>query len=128
MRNHEYFFSSLENGPTQIQNESELKKAIEKDFGSFEKWLTVFKALAMTKGVGWAMLFYDKATGQLLNQWVDEQHINHLVSTSPILALDMWEHSFVYDFQPSGKKQYIEAFFENLNWEVVENNLLEIKN
>jgi superoxide dismutase len=34
----------------------------------------------------------------------------------------MWEHAFVFDFQPSGKKQYIESFFENLNWEVIEEN------
>jgi superoxide dismutase len=37
-----------------------------------------------------------------------------------ILALDMWEHSYVADYQPSGKKQYVEDFFANLNWVVVE--------
>jgi superoxide dismutase len=37
-----------------------------------------------------------------------------------ILGLDMWEHSYVADYQPSGKKSYIEDFFANLNWLVVE--------
>jgi len=127
MRNHEYYFSSLSNGSAPLPENSELKKAIVKDFGSFENWLTVFKGLAMTKGVGWAMLSYDKKTGQLLNHWVDEQHIGHLVSTSPILALDMWEHAYVYDYPTSEKKKYIEAYFENLNWEAVEKNFIEAR-
>ena len=125
MRNHEYFFSSLSDGSTTLPENSELKKAIMKDFGSFENWLAVFKGLAMTKGIGWAMLSYDKKTGQLLNHWVDEQHVGHLVSTSPILALDMWEHAYVYDYPTSEKKKYIESFFENLNWEVIEKNFTE---
>jgi Fe-Mn family superoxide dismutase len=95
---------------------------LEKDFTSFENWLLVFKGLAMTKGIGWAMLSYDKKTGQLLNHWVDEQHIGHLVSTSPVLALDMWEHAYVYDYPTSEKKKYVDAFFENVNWEVIEQN------
>jgi len=127
MRNHEYYFSSLSNGSAPLPENSELKKAIVKDFGSFENWLTVFKGLAMTKGVGWAMLSCDKKTGQLLNHWVDEQHIGHLVSTSPILALDMWEHAYVYDYPTSEKKKYIEAYFENLNWEAVEKNFIEAR-
>ena len=126
MRNHEYYFSSLSDGHTELLENSVLKKAIIKNFGSFENWLNIFKGLAMTKGIGWAMLSYDKQTGQLLNHWVDEQHIGHLVSTSPILALDMWEHAYVYDYPTSEKKKYIESYFNNLNWQVVEENFLKI--
>ena len=125
VRNHEYYFNSLENGPKTLPENSKLKEAIIKDFGSFEDWLTRFKTVAMTRGIGWAILYYDKKTGQLLNQWVDEQHLGHLVSTSPILCLDMWEHSFVADYQPSGKGQYIEDFFANLNWSKIEENFSE---
>ena len=57
-----------------------------------------------------------------VNAWVDEQHFGHLTGLSPVLALDMWEHSFVADYQPSGKKQYVEDFFANVNWEVIEAN------
>jgi len=39
-----------------------------------------------------------------------------------VLAIDMWEHAFVYDYPTSEKKKYVEAFFENLNWEVIEEN------
>lgn len=122
MRNHEYYFESLVGGPKNLEENSELKKQIEKDFGNFEQWLEKFKILATTRGVGWAMLYYDPQTKQLLNAWVDEQHIGQLNGCKIIIALDMWEHAFVADYQPSGKKQYVEDFFENLNWQVIEEN------
>lgn len=122
MRNHEYYFHSLEDGPKPLAEDSALKVAIEKQAPSFDAFLTGFKFLAMTRGVGWAILYWDKQTQQLTPSWVDEQHFGHLNGLSPILMLDMWEHSFVMDYAPSGKKQYIEDFFENLNWKVIEEN------
>ena len=126
MRNHEYYFSSFEGGAKALPAEFELNKAIIAEWGSFDAWLARFKSIAAnTRGIGWAMLYYDKKTGQLLNQWVDEQHLNQLVSCSPILCLDMWEHAYVYDYPTSEKKKYIDAFFENINWEVIEENFKE---
>src|SRR3990167_7200414 len=122
MRNHEVYFNSLSGKATTLKDDSELKKAISLEWGSFDKWLTLLKAIATTRGIGWAMLYYDRKENRLLNAWVDEQHLGQLQDCTLILALDMWEHSFVFDYQPSGKKQYIEDFFENLNWEVVEEN------
>jgi superoxide dismutase, Fe-Mn family len=124
MRNHELYFSSFEKGPTSFKK-GPLKQSLEEEFGSFENWLSEFKHMAGGRGVGWAMLYHDKKANRLLNVWIDEQHLGHLTGLSPVLALDMWEHAFVYDYQPSGKKQYIEDFFENLNWETIENNFSE---
>lgn len=126
VRNHEYYFSSLEDGPKNLEENSPLKKAIQKDFGSFDNWLIKFKDVALTRGIGWAMLSYDKETGQLLQHWVDEQHMGHLVSTSPVLALDMWEHAYFSDYTPAEKKKYIDAFFENLNWKKIEENFTKM--
>ncbi|MCB9805737.1 superoxide dismutase [Candidatus Nomurabacteria bacterium] len=122
MRNHEYYFSSLEGGSKPIDESNNLHKAITEEWGSFDSWLNRFKTLAKTRGIGWAILYFDKKEGKLLNSWVDEQHLGHLTGLSPILALDMWEHSFVSDYQPSGRGQYIEDFFENLNWNVIKDN------
>jgi superoxide dismutase, Fe-Mn family len=124
MRNHEYYFAHFEEGTKELESESALKKAIEEEWGTFERWLKRFKTLAATRGVGWAFLYYDPVNQKLLNTWVDEQHLGHLTGLAPILALDMWEHSYVADYHPSGKKQYIEDFFENLNWQSCENNFL----
>lgn len=125
MRNHEYYFSSLEGGHKTLSEESKLKQKIEGQFGTFDAWLDGFKRLAMTRGVGWAMLYYDQHTDQLVHAWVDEQHLGQLNGCQVILALDMWEHAYVYDYPTSEKKKYIEAYLENVNWEVVEKNFLE---
>lgn len=122
MRNHEYYFSHLEGGSTPLTAGGPLATAIEQEWGTFERWLKRFKTLASTRGVGWAILYHDPKTGRLLNAWIDEQHLGHLTGLTPVLCLDMWEHSFVADYQPSGKKQYVEDFFENLNWQTCEEN------
>lgn len=122
MRNHEIYFASLSNGAKTLSESSPLKKKIEETQGSFDVWLSIFKQLALTRGIGWAILWYDKKEDRLLNTWIDEQHLGQLQGCVPILALDMWEHAFVADYQPSGKKQYVEDFFVNLNWEVIEEN------
>lgn len=127
MRNHEYYFHALEGGAQGLGDASSLKEAIVKEWGSFDAWLARFKAIAMTRGIGWAMLYYDKQNDKLVSSWVDEQHLGQLTGLTPILALDMWEHSFVIDYLPSGKKQYVEDFFKNLNWKVIEENFAQAK-
>jgi len=122
MRNHEVYFNSLSDGPKEIYREGELFKSIEYIWGSYDNWLNQFKALGLTRGVGWAMLYFDRKEKRLLNSWVDEQHLGQLQDCTLVLGLDMWEHSFVADYQPSGKKQYIEDFFANLNWSKIEEN------
>jgi len=122
MRNHEYFFSSLSNGRKELNTNGDLYKKIEKEWGSFENFLAHFKFVATTRGIGWTILYFDKITDKLIISWIDEHHLGQLTGLSPILALDMWEHAFVYDYPTSEKKKYIDAFFENLNWEVIEEN------
>jgi Fe-Mn family superoxide dismutase len=126
MRNHEVYFRALEGG-AKVLSESVLRAAISEKWGSYENWLAEFKAIALTRGIGWAMLYYDRASGELLNAWIDEQHLGQLQNCALILGLDMWEHSFVADYQPSGKKTYVEDFFTNLNWSVVEENFNKAK-
>jgi len=120
MRNHENYFSQFEGGAKAVNTESNLYKKIEDAWGSYEKWLSEFKTLAMTRGVGWAFLYLDVTNGNLINTWVGEQHEGHLTGLKPVLALDMWEHSYMLDVVPSEKKKYIDAFFENINWSVIE--------
>jgi Fe-Mn family superoxide dismutase len=120
MRNHELYFGALEGAAEALSGDSKLSQKISNDFGSFENWINDFKTLAKTRGIGWAILYYDKTTDSLLNSWVDEQHLGHLVGLTPILALDMWEHSFVADYQPSGKPKYIDDYLSQINWAFVE--------
>ncbi len=124
MRNHEYYFASFVGGAKNLADDSKLKAELTNQYGSFENWLARFKATAMTRGIGWAMLYHDKETNKLLTSWVDEQHLGQLNGCQVILALDMWEHAYVYDYPTSEKKKYVEAFFANLNWEVIEHNFI----
>jgi superoxide dismutase, Fe-Mn family len=119
MRNHEYYFEQFEGGFQNMDSligESKLKKMIEERWGTVDTWLQEFKSIAMTRGIGWVILYEDKETGCLQNAWIDEQHIGHLTGGKFILGLDMWEHSYMLDYPPSEKKKYVDAFFENLNW------------
>lgn len=118
MRNHEYYFSQFEGGAKDIPDGA-FKSMVEKQFGSTDNFVTHFRSLAMTRGVGWAMCYIDRKHDHLICTWVDEQHLGLLSDLDIVLGLDMWEHSYMLDYAPSEKKRYVDAFFKNLNWEVV---------
>jgi Fe-Mn family superoxide dismutase len=126
MRNHEYYFASLEGGATALSADSEFKKAVEAQWGSFDTWLARIKSIAMTRGIGWAITYFDAVTGQLVNTWVDEQHLGQLNGLSYVVGIDMWEHAYFLDVV-TDKKKYVEAYFENINWSVVEHNFVQSK-
>ena len=127
MRNHEIYFEALSNGAKNISPAGELYQEIESTWGSFDKWFARFKAIAMSRGIGWAMLYYDKKDKVLLNAYVGDHELGQLSGCSVVLALDMWEHAYIADYAPGGKKDYVEDFFVNLNWEVIEKNFNEAK-
>ncbi len=119
MKNHEAYFAQFEGGAKEVDQNSELYKSCAYLWGSWDAFMAQFKATAMTRGIGWAMLYFDREAKRLVMGWVDEQHLGQLATAEIVLALDMWEHSFMLDYPPSQKKEYIDAFFKNLNWETV---------
>jgi len=120
MRNHEYYFEQLEGGPTEINESSVFAKKVTESFGSTKNLIERLSSIALTRGIGWSMLYFDKKTNQLLTAWVDEQHMGHLTGLAPIVAIDVWEHSYVLDYKPSGKKNYVSDYVTQINWSVVE--------
>ena len=126
MRNHEYYFKLLEKSVAP-DPESGLFKAIEARWGSFDAWKARFTDLALTRGVGWAILYWDRSAKALVHGWVDEQHLGQLVGCIPVITLDMWEHSYVLDYFPSGKKQYIADFLSQMDWKQAEENFVVAK-
>jgi superoxide dismutase, Fe-Mn family len=117
MRNHEYYFMLLEDGPRPLPADGALAKTITETWGSVDAFLARFRSLALTRGIGWAMLLYDKHTDRLLTQWVDEQHLGHLTGLMPILPLDVWEHAYLLDYAPAEKAKYVDAYLKAMNWE-----------
>lgn len=116
IKNHEYYFEDLSGELIALDPNSTLAQKINETWGSFEGWRAEFEKIAMTRGVGWAILSYDPETGILQNGWVDEQHFGQLNGAQYIIGIDMWEHSYVADYQPSGKKQYIADFLDQASW------------
>jgi Fe-Mn family superoxide dismutase len=102
----------------------ELADRIEEDFGSYEAWEGEFRAAAGAAG-GWALLVYDSFSNQLRNVVVDKHDQGAIWGGHPILALDVWEHSYYYDYGPD-RGDFIDAFFEVVNWDKVEEEYQKI--
>jgi superoxide dismutase, Fe-Mn family len=117
MRMHEHYFAQWEG--EHISLSDELTKAIETEWSGMENWMNEFKAVAMMRGIGWTILSQDVKTGALMNHWVSDHELGQLNDTHVIIALDMWEHAFMVDYTPAEKAQYIDAWFKNLNGEVI---------
>lgn len=118
MKNHEYYFSQFEGGARECPDGA-FKDLVEQQYGSIEAFVERIKTTAATRGVGWVLVYIDRTIQKLVITWVDEQHSGQLADVDIVLGLDMWEHSYMLDYPPSEKKKYIQAFFDNLNWEVV---------
>jgi len=120
---HEAYFDVLGgNG----EAKGEIIDAIANDFGSLEKWQEEFKALGLSSR-GWVILAYDFNDGKLRNYIADSHNQGGIWGASPLLVMDVYEHAYFIDYG-ADRKSYIEAFFQNLNWEAIDKKLLKIAN
>jgi len=119
---HEYYFENLAPGGKGVIGK-EAKDAIEKNFTAYETWKADFAAVGDMRGIGWAILYQDPVSQQLSNHWIALHHIGVPSGFKPILVMDVWEHAYMLDYKPSERGNYIEAFFSNINWEVVQRRL-----
>ncbi len=120
MRLHELYFSQFEGGATSFPSTGPFTKQIETEYHKPEYFLAMFRAIAMMRGPGWALLYWDPVAKQFLTGFTGEQHQGHFVTLPVILALDVWEHAYLLDYGAQGKAKYVDAFFKNLNWGVME--------
>ncbi|MBX4195828.1 superoxide dismutase [Candidatus Parcubacteria bacterium] len=122
MRLHEYYFNHLEGGAKEATGEFLSK--VNEQFTSIEGLKKLMKNIGLMRGPGWAILYWDKKSGQFLTSFSGEQHMGHFVTLPIILAIDVWEHAYILDQGAQGKGKYIDAFFANLNWQSAEQNFL----
>lgn len=120
MRMHEYYFEEFENGGVEIDSESPLKIAVSEKYGDWSKFIDHFKAVGMTRGIGWSILYYDPKGKTPHTVFVTDHELGQLAGLPIILAMDMWEHSYMVDYLPAEKKNYIEAFLSNVNWQLID--------
>jgi len=117
---HQLYFENIRDGNGTAPSAG-LVEHINKNFGSFEKWKEDFKACGIALR-GWAILVYDLTSGRLINNGLDAHNVYGLVNTAPLLVLDVYEHAYYTDQGPK-RPPYIDAFFENVNWNVVNRRL-----
>jgi len=120
MRMHEYYFEQLEQGPTPLSSDGALASAAEEKCGSLENFVAGIKMTAGSRGIGWVVVYYDPRGETIHTVFVNDHELGQLAGLPILLALDLWEHAFMVDYVPAEKKNYIDAFFANLNWSVIE--------
>ncbi len=110
---HELYFDGLGDGGVP---DTALREALARDFGSQDRWRAEFVAMgkAMGGGSGWVLLTYSLRDRRLVNQWAAD-HTHSMAGGTPILALDMYEHSYHIDYGAAAAK-YVDAFMDNINW------------
>ncbi|CAJ1976581.1 unnamed protein product [Sphenostylis stenocarpa] len=141
--NHDFFWECMKPGGGGKPS-GELLELIERDFGSFEKFLDEFKAAAATQfGSGWAWLAYraSKFDGENAANPPSPNEDNKLVVIKspnavnplvwggyyPLLTIDVWEHAYYLDFQ-NRRPDYISVFMDKLvSWDAVSSRLEQAK-
>jgi Fe-Mn family superoxide dismutase len=110
---HELFFDGL---GEESEPGADLKAALARDFGSYERWRAEFMAMgkALAGGSGWVLLSWSPRDKKLVNQWASD-HCHTLAGGTPILGLDMYEHSYHMDYGAKAAT-YVDTFMAAIRW------------
>lgn len=120
---HELYFESL--GASAAS--AGLLSQLDRDFGGVDQWAAQFSAMGRAQGggSGWVLLAWLARDQKLINTWAAD-HTCNLAGATPILALDMYEHSYHMDFGAAAAK-YVEAYMNNLNLAAASAKLAALK-
>ncbi len=124
--NHSFYFDSLKPVDNHILNGS-FRDVINENFGSLKFLKTMFAKTAVSLfGVGWVWLVLN--TNGVI-EIIRENNAGNPLRRGliPLLACDLWEHAYYLDYQ-NRTKDYVDAFWELVNWQVVEQRYYDAKN
>lgn len=125
--NHSLYFKCM-GAKSEGQPKDTLAAAITKNFGSFNEFTTAFKDEAAKQfGSSWVWLIVDRSGNLQITSTQNQDNPlmrNAAVPGKPILALDLWEHAYYLDYQYK-RKNYVDAFFNVINWNKVAENYEE---
>jgi len=101
----------------------ELRKKIDRDFGSFDAFKKQFSAAsAQVEGSGWGLLHYRPEDDRLVVLQAEDHHKLTVWGVWPILCVDVWEHAYYLKYQ-NKRSDYIDAWWNVVNWDQVSANL-----
>lgn len=117
---HELYFGNLggdgkPHGP--------IEAAVAKIYGSFARWEELFRltGMGLAGGSGWVVLAWDFQRSEARSYW-SGNHTQACAFGQPLLVLDMYEHSYAIDYGAAAAK-YVDAFFQNIQWDEVNQRL-----
>lgn len=120
--NHSFFWQVMKKN---VEIAGEIKQAIEDKFGNIKKFEGQFtKAATRQFGSGWAWLVV--SNGELEIITTANQNSPLSAGKTPILCIDVWEHAYYLKYQ-NKRPDYIEAFFNLINWDQANENLKAAK-
>jgi superoxide dismutase, Fe-Mn family len=110
---HELFFDGLGD---ESEPGGNLRAAVDRDFGSYQRWRSEFIAMgkALGGGSGWVLLAWSPRDRRLVNQWASD-HCHTLAGGTPIVGLDMYEHSYHIDYGAKAAT-YVDTFMTSIKW------------
>lgn len=117
---HELYFQNICNSGRGIP--LYFLKKINADFGSYERFLEIFKKTALSVR-GWCMLCLEPKDCRLHVYGLDAHDNGPVICSIPIIVLDVYEHAYMIDFGIDRKK-YVDVFMDTLNWDIVNRRLL----
>jgi Fe-Mn family superoxide dismutase len=123
MRLHEYYFDNMTASAQTNRRTPRFDEYATAAYGSFENWKQDFAAIGTMRGVGWAIAYFDPAAKRLRNHWITLHEDGNVSGLVPVLVMDVWEHAYLFDYKPAERSKYVEAFFSNIDWNVVEGRL-----
>ena len=120
--NHIFYFFSFNPKPSCHEPTGELRRAIDRDFGSFEKFKEAFvEAGTGLFGSGWVWLSRDENGRLFLTQGKNAE--SPLTSgLVPLLTFDVWEHAYYLDYQ-NRRADHVNKLWEIIDWDVIEKRL-----
>ncbi len=122
--NHSMFWTIMKKGGGG-EPKGELAAAIKSVFGSFADFKTKFNQAATTRfGSGWAWLFFKD--GKLTLESLPNQDSPIMTGGKPVMGLDVWEHAYYLKYQ-NRRAEYIEAWWNVVNWDQIAQNFAEGK-
>ena len=118
--NHERYFGALVGGATPLSEGSAFSAVICDQFNSLDGFKQAIQhTTTVMRGVGWVIVAYDSERGALHLYWVVDHELGN-VNLPTVVAIDMWEHSYMLDYMPSDKGKYVAAYLDAINWSYVE--------
>jgi len=113
---HEFYFGNL-GGDGKASGA--VVDLIKQRYGTFERWEQEFRLAGMSLGggSGWIIAAYDPRAAGIHTYW-SADHTNNVAAGTPLLVMDMYEHSYQMDYGANARA-YVDAFFQNIDWDEV---------